>query len=111
MTRSGRAGFAAPRKAHRPAQRATIAGRLRRTRPSKALRPWIEVALPHPDVLANRFKEAEFAADLFAVDSGHAAGDYATPREFLRHHLSDRGAEARSAHGLAAACRARAAIR
>jgi hypothetical protein len=26
----------------------------------KALRPWIEVALPHPDVLANRFKEADF---------------------------------------------------
>ncbi len=39
----------------------------------KALRPWIEVALPHPDVLANRFKEAEFAADLFAVDAGHAS--------------------------------------
>jgi hypothetical protein len=25
----------------------------------KPLKPWIEVALPHPDVLANRFKEAE----------------------------------------------------
>jgi hypothetical protein len=52
-------------------------------RPGKALRPWIEVALPHPDVLANRFKEAEFAADLFAVDSGNAEGDYATPRGFF----------------------------
>jgi hypothetical protein len=41
-------------------------------KPTKALRPWIEVALPHPDVLANRFKEAEFAADLFTVDAGHA---------------------------------------
>ena len=29
------------------------------------------MALPHPDVLANRFKEAEFAADLFAVDAAH----------------------------------------
>jgi hypothetical protein len=35
----------------------------------------IEVAFPHPDVLENRFKEAEFAADLFAVDSGNAEGD------------------------------------
>jgi hypothetical protein len=52
-------------------------------KPGKALRPWIEVALPHPDVLANRFKEAEFAADLFAVDSGNAEGDYATSRGFF----------------------------
>ena len=50
-----------------------------------ALRPWIEAAPPHPDVLANRFKEAEFAADLFAVDSGHVdpASDYATARGFF----------------------------
>src|ERR1700730_2025109 len=50
----------------------------------KALRPWIEVALPHPDVLANRFMEAEFAADLFAVDAGHATEDYAAPENFFR---------------------------
>jgi len=50
----------------------------------KPLRPWIEVALPHPDVLANRFKEAEFAADLFAVDAGHASEDYAIPENFFR---------------------------
>ena len=53
-------------------------------KPTKALRPWIEVALPHPDVLANRFKEAEFAADLFAVDAGHATEDYAAPENFFR---------------------------
>jgi hypothetical protein len=52
-------------------------------KPGKALLPWIEVALPHPDVLENRFKESEFAADLFAVDSGNAEGDYATPRGFF----------------------------
>ena len=53
--------------------------------PAKALKPWIEVALPHPDVLANRFKEAEFAADLFAVDSGNVdpTSDYATPKGFF----------------------------
>lgn len=48
----------------------------------KSLKPWIEVALPHPDVIANRFKEAEFAADLFAVDAGHAGEAYATPSAF-----------------------------
>lgn len=50
----------------------------------KSLKPWIEVALPHPDVLANRFKEAEFAADLFAVDAGYATEDYAAPENFYR---------------------------
>lgn len=49
---------------------------------TKQLKPWIDVALPHPDVIANRFKEAEFAADLFAVDSGHAGEGYATPSAF-----------------------------
>lgn len=49
----------------------------------KALRPWPEVALPHPDVIANRFKAAEFAADLFAVDAGHASEGYATPSAFF----------------------------
>src|SRR5258705_4669216 len=52
-------------------------------RSGKALKPWIEVALPHPNVIANRFKEAEFAADLFAVDSGHASDGYATPSNFF----------------------------
>jgi hypothetical protein len=52
--------------------------------PARTPRPWIEVALPHPDVLANRFKEAEFAADLFAVDAGHAGEDYASPENFFR---------------------------
>lgn len=52
--------------------------------PAKAVKPWIEVALPHPDVLANRFKEAEFAADLFAVDAGLATEDYAQAENFYR---------------------------
>ncbi len=49
---------------------------------ARPLKPWIEVALPHPDVIANRFKEAEFAADLFAVDAGLAGEGYATPGAF-----------------------------
>ena len=50
----------------------------------KALQPWVEVALPHADVLANRFKESEFAADLFAVDAGHATEEYTRPENFFR---------------------------
>ena len=80
-------------------------------KPGKALRPWIEVALPHPDVLANRFKEAEFAADLFAVDSGNAEGDYATPRGFFGITFLTEGLKRVLAIGLAAAFAARAAIR
>lgn len=53
-------------------------------KPGKALRPWIEVALPHADVLENRFRQSEFAADLFPVDSGNAEGEYADPRDFFR---------------------------
>ena len=34
-------------------------------------------------MIANRFKEAEFAADLFAVDAGHASDAYATPTNFF----------------------------
>lgn len=49
-----------------------------------SLRPWTEVAFPHPDVLANRYKQSEFAADLAAVDMGHASGDYANPEDFFR---------------------------
>jgi predicted AAA+ superfamily ATPase len=51
--------------------------------PSGRLRPWHEVALPHPDVIANRFQQAEFAADLFAVDAGRASETYARPAEFF----------------------------
>ena len=50
---------------------------------AKLLKPWVDVALPHPDVIANRFKEAEFAADLFAVDAGLAGEGYATPSAFF----------------------------
>jgi hypothetical protein len=50
----------------------------------KALRPWIEVAFPHPDVLANRFKEADFAANLGAVAAGAVSDDYAAPESFFR---------------------------
>jgi len=50
----------------------------------KALKPSIEVALPHQDVIENRTKQAEFAADLYAVDSGLAEGNYASPTHFFQ---------------------------
>jgi len=77
-----RAGIAAPETSASPP--AAPAPETRDERPGKALRPWIEVALPHPDVLANRFKEAEFAANLAAVDAGMASEDYATGENFFR---------------------------
>jgi hypothetical protein len=56
----------------------------RATANGKALKPWTEVALPHQDVIENRTKQSEFAADLFSVDSGHAEGNYASPTQFFQ---------------------------
>jgi len=77
-----RAGITTPEAPASPPQ--VPVPETRDERPGKALRPWIEVALPHPDVLANRFKEAEFAANLAAVDAGMASEDYATGEHFFR---------------------------
>ncbi|MGH7057186.1 MAG: Swt1 family HEPN domain-containing protein, partial [Acetobacteraceae bacterium] len=78
-----RSGVAAP-GAEAAAPAATVPER-DEEKPGR-LRPWIEVALPHPDVLANRFREAEFAANLAAVDAGMhmASDDYATAQSFFR---------------------------
>ncbi|MBM4343558.1 MAG: hypothetical protein FJ100_09290 [Deltaproteobacteria bacterium] len=38
--------------------------------PSANLKPWREVATPHPDVASGNFMEAEFAADLAQVHAG-----------------------------------------
>jgi hypothetical protein len=57
-------------------------------------KPWRDVVPPHPDVMAARFVEAEFAADLSTVARGEGADTYRDPREFP-HHVHDR----RSAQG------------
>ena len=51
---------------------------------SAFLRPWREVATPHPDVMSGRFQQAEFAADLFQVITKRASEEYKNPKEFFR---------------------------
>jgi len=48
------------------------------------LRPWREVAQPHPDVLESRFTDAEFAANLAHVDQGIGSEEYTDPLAFFR---------------------------
>ena len=51
--------------------------------PRRGLRPWREVARPHPDVAAGRYRQAEFAADLSQVARGTADVEYQDPVEFF----------------------------
>ena len=51
--------------------------------PRQGLRPWREVARPHPDVAAGRYRQAEFAADLSQVARGRAEAEYQDPIEFF----------------------------
>jgi len=51
---------------------------------TSGLRPWREVVRPHEDVQRGRFDASEFAADLWAVATGHAQEpEYANPQEFF----------------------------
>ena len=55
-----------------------------------SLRPWREVAMPHPDVATGRYQQAEFAADLWQVHRGEGAAEYKDPAEFFRRtYLTD----------------------
>jgi predicted AAA+ superfamily ATPase len=57
---------------------------------SGALRPWREVATPHPDVASGRYQQAEFAADLWQVYIGEGTDEYKNPVEFFRRtYLTD----------------------
>jgi len=51
---------------------------------SPTLKPWREIATPHPDVASGRFQQAEFAADLFQVITDRASDEYKNPKEFFR---------------------------
>ena len=48
------------------------------------LKPWREVAIPHPDVSSGRYQQAEFAADLWQVYRGEGSDEYRDPVEFFR---------------------------
>jgi predicted AAA+ superfamily ATPase len=48
------------------------------------LKPWREVVTPHKDVASGRYKQAEFAADLWEVHDGRGTDEYKHPVEFFR---------------------------
>ena len=48
------------------------------------LKPWREIAIPHPDVASGQYQQAEFAADLWQVHLGEGTGEYRDPVEFFR---------------------------
>src|SRR5450759_1919509 len=51
--------------------------------PAKGLPGWRAVVVPHPDVAAGAYRQAEFAADLAQVARGEGVKDYVDPREFF----------------------------
>jgi uncharacterized protein len=60
------------------------------TKTQSGLKPWRQIATPHPDVASGRYQHAEFAADLFQVITGKAEPEYGDPREFFqRTYLTD----------------------
>lgn len=48
------------------------------------MRPWREVAVPHPDVLEGTFQQSEFAADITAVRTGQATREYQDAAAFFQ---------------------------
>ena len=70
----------------RYASEAKVAGRqeVLVAAPPAGLKPWREVIVPHDDVAAGRFNQAEFAADLWQVQSGQGRAEYVEPVEFFR---------------------------
>lgn len=58
--------------------------------PMAGLKPWREIATPHPDVASGRFQQAEFAADLWQVYLDEGSDEYRDPTEFYRRtYLTD----------------------
>ena len=58
--------------------------------PQAGLKPWREIATPHPDVASGNFQQAEFAADLWQVYLNQGSDEYRDPTEFYRRtYLTD----------------------
>jgi len=53
-------------------------------KPASGLKPWREIATPHPDVASGRYQQAEFAADLWQVYMKEGSDEYRNPTEFYR---------------------------
>lgn len=52
--------------------------------PAGGLKPWREIATPHPDVASGQYQQAEFAADLWEVFLDRGSDEYRDPTEFYR---------------------------
>jgi len=52
--------------------------------PKVGLKPWREIATPHPDVASGQYQQAEFAADLWQVYRDEGSDEYRLPTEFFR---------------------------
>ena len=65
------------------AERRRTAAKPTEGQPQAGLTPWREIIAPHADVREERFDQAEFAADLYAVAQGAADAEYQDPREFF----------------------------
>ncbi len=52
--------------------------------PMAGLKPWRQIATPHPDVASGRYQQAEFAADLWQVYLDEGSDEYRDPTEFYR---------------------------
>lgn len=48
------------------------------------MKPWREIAVPHPDVLEGTFQQSEFAADITAVHTGKASREYQDATAFFQ---------------------------
>ena len=58
--------------------------------PSAGLKPWRQIVTPHPDVASGKYRDAEFAADLWQVYHNQGSDEYKDPTEFFRRtYLTD----------------------
>ncbi len=75
-------------QAKRETRRATVAPT--EGQPQAGLKPWRDIATPHPDVASGNFQQAEFAADLWQVYLDQGSDEYRDPTEFYRRtYLTD----------------------
>jgi hypothetical protein len=75
-------------QARRETRRAAVAPTV--GQPMSGLKPWREIATPHPDVASGRYQQAEFAADLWQVYLDEGSDEYRLPTEFFRRtYLTD----------------------